>query len=71
MESLFFTSLKQAEELIPVLNGLLLKELNARFSQKNAEELIKAEESEKNSRKKKKKKAQKSSMKKKNTLVFY
>ena len=57
IETLFFTSLKQAEELIPVLNGLLLKELNARYSQKIADELIKAEESEKMGRKKKKKPA--------------
>ena len=51
---MFFTSLKQAEELLPLLNGLLLKELNARYSQKIANELIKAEESEKMGRKKKK-----------------
>jgi len=55
IESLFFTRIQQSEELIPLLNGLLLKAINARYSQKVAEELIKAEENEKLVKRKKKK----------------
>ena len=55
IECLFFTRIQQAEELIPLLNGLLLKAINARYSQKIAEELIRAEESEKLGKRKKKK----------------
>lgn len=71
IESLFFTNLKQAEDLIPLLNGLLLKEICARFSQKVTEELIKAEESEKMGSKKKKKKRKSAAVKKINENCPY